>query len=296
MQAPSAGRVGEHHLVLVSVQGPEPSLFHLTFPGFARFDRRLIHRQHLAAQYIIKLCLNDGPKQFNGSFSEVGQGGATERNTGALDALMLTVQRQVVLELIHQQPRQKADIGDAALEHIIRRRAGFGLLLVFVLEYWAVVLQYHVAGRTLGQTIHGFGGDHFVLIRLGAGQLRGLDVDNFYWDVIIEAQPAIIYAVVRALFLGGAALIGNGLLFTFGLYGLGAIAQIQAALERVLDGTFFRLLTEQLCLEPAHAVAQRRVFRFETLAFISQKLSRWCGAFHAGDYTSQDLKPHADNA
>jgi len=105
--APTAVRVGEHHFVGIAVQWPEPAGFHFAFFGprptlMAGFDGRLIHGQHPAAQNIVGLGVHNGPKQVNGTFDQVGQGAATDRDPRLLDALVLAIQRQMELELVHQ--------------------------------------------------------------------------------------------------------------------------------------------------------------------------------------------------
>ena len=294
--ARAAGRVGEHQLVVVAVQRPEPALFHFALARFAGLDGRLIHRQHPAAQYVVALGLDNGAQQLDGSFRQVRQRRPAERDAGVLQALVLTIQRQMVGELVHQQPGEQAHIGEAAIEHVRRRRARLGLLAVFVPQHGPLVLQHHIAGRTLRQAVGGVRGDDFVRIRVVTDQLLRGGLDHLDRHVLGKTQASVVDAVLVALFLRGAALIGDGALFALGLARDGRIAEIQAGLVRVLYRTLFRCLAEHLLFEPAHAVAQHLDFRFESLALFSQcrVIVRCVG--HGGDYTGHGPTPHGDSA
>jgi len=89
---------GEHHLILITVQWPEPALFQLAFTCLTRLDWCFIHGQYVAFQYMLELGLNDRAQQLDGPFRQVGQGAAAEADAGLFKAL--AVQRQVVEELV----------------------------------------------------------------------------------------------------------------------------------------------------------------------------------------------------
>ena len=91
--------------------------------------------------------LVDGAEQLDRALGVVGQGGAAEPDAGIGQALVLTVQRQVVEEFVDQQPRQQADIGEAIVEHRSRRRHFGQACAGLVPDERAAILEHHVAAR-----------------------------------------------------------------------------------------------------------------------------------------------------
>ncbi len=129
---------------------------------------------------------------------------------------MLAVERQVVLEFVHQHPDQKADIGDAALQHVGRCWGRQRLVAVLTFDDGAVITQDHVTGRTLCQSMSAVRANDFISIGIVAFEFRRFEGDDLHRDIGIKAQATLIYAAVGAVFGGFATGVADADGFAFG--------------------------------------------------------------------------------
>ena len=186
-------------------------------------------------------------------------GPVSETGTGDGDAsmghlLVLPVQWQVVEEFIHEQACEQADIGDAAIDHLVGHDGGLEGVRPFFLEDGQVISQYHVACRAFGQFVTGLGVDDFVLIGVGAVECIRNDMDVLDRHVDTETQTAIGDTRFVAAFLGLAALVAvDGLFFTRFRRCLSGRSQ-QTLLIGVFNQTLFGFMPEDLFFKPGDAV------------------------------------------
>ena len=110
---------------------------------------------------------------------ELGQPGPAELETGVLQALVLTVQRQVVGELVEQKARDEADIGATAFDDAHGGRRAEKFLGVEPLDQRTHVLQHHMAAGLLCQAIADVLADDFVLVGGEVRHLRVGDMNDF---------------------------------------------------------------------------------------------------------------------
>ncbi len=178
------GSVREAHFIMLAVQRPEVRRLHLAVAGPTRFDWRFVHCDHAAHPDRGELRLVDRRQQRDGRLRELGQPGSADADPGVCEPLVLPIQRQVVAELVHQQPRQEAHVGPAALEHPgWRRRAHDGRgarcgINVFALDHRAHIVDHDVAAGSLRQAIAVLGTDELVLIRSETLNLGRQQLDN----------------------------------------------------------------------------------------------------------------------
>jgi hypothetical protein len=188
------------------------------------------------------------------------QPGPAEREPRIEQALVLAIQRQVVAELVDQQPDDEAHVSAAAFDDAHRRRRAVQGLRVQTLDYGAYVLQHHEAARALRQAVADLLADDLVLLgrkalRLGVGNLDGLHrhfgrVEERRVAALISEVAAELAARVRGHRAGGLRLLG----------GRDQVLQHlpQVHLQRVgFRGEALALLAEQLALEPVELVLQR---------------------------------------
>ena len=161
-------------------------------------------------------------------------------------SLVLPVQRQVVHELVDQQPRQDAHVRQALLQHRGRRRRAHQLSARLLLPHLPDVAEHHVRCRSLGQPVGRLGAHP--LVRGGTHPLRRRDRDLFHRHRRIEAKGL---GVALGRGAGLAALVGSHRLGGRGDDLLGELSQQQLPALRVQHPPL-RLLSEQLALEPRH--------------------------------------------
>jgi hypothetical protein len=222
----------------------------------------VVHGLDPATTDVLEHGRDDGGEQQGDTEHLLGQPLAADLDPGRAQALVLAIQRQVIEELVDDQPGEEAHIGTPALEHRRRGgRAGQGGRF-HQLDHRAHVLEHHVAARTLSQAMGHLLADHRVGLGgqvgdLGVGQPdglhrhpRGIEEQGRLLDLGTLAAPALV---------GGDRLGGLGT-------GRGA-AQISAEgqlLGRGLEVAALGLLAEQLAFEPLQLAPQLGVLGFQS--------------------------------
>jgi hypothetical protein len=173
-------KVREADFVELAVDRPEVCRLHLAAAGLASLDRGLIHRDDPPGPDRGQLRLVDGFEQSRGLLHELRQPGAAQVEARVDQALVLTVQRQMPAELVHQHAGDEADVGATALDDTGGRRRAMQGLGVAALDHGPHILQHHEASRTLGQAVADLLADDLVLLGaqpggLGVGHRDGLD-------------------------------------------------------------------------------------------------------------------------
>jgi hypothetical protein len=175
---------------------------------------------------------------------------------------VLAIQRQVVAELVDQQPGDKAHVGAAALDDAQRCRRAVQGLRVVALDDGPHVLEHDEAARALRQTVADLLADDLVLLgrkalRLGVGHLDGLHRHHG------RVEERGVAAVVGEVAAGLAARVrwhgaAGGLLGWHRQHAGIAQPLPQVHLLRVgLWGEALALLAEQLAPEPVELMLQR---------------------------------------
>ena len=167
---------------------------------------------------------------------------------------MLAVQRQVVEELVHQQPGQEADIGAPALQNGGRGRRAVQGLLVLALDEAAHVLEDDVAARALGQTMGDLLADDLVGVFAEPLGLRVGDLDDLHRDpFLVEEQPTVLG--IGSVLGADTAFVGAHLApRRFGTGRWGKPFPEAHLPGWGLDVAALGLLPEQLALEPRQLV------------------------------------------
>jgi len=150
---------------------------------------------------------------------ELRQPGPAERESRIEQTLVLAIQRQVVAELVDQQPDDEAHIGAAALDDAHRRRCAMQRLGVQTLDDGPHVLEHDEAPRALRQPMADLLADDLVLLgrktlRLGAGHLDGLHrhhglVEEWRVAALVGEVAAGLAARVRRHGAAGFGLLGR---------------------------------------------------------------------------------------
>ena len=198
----------KHDLVAISVDRPEPAGSHLALGFSSGLDRGLVHGQHAALEHVCVLRLEDRLKQIDGPARPGIQARTAHHDAVVAQALMLTVQRQVVAELVDQHPGQEAHLGRGPLQHLPRRRGGHDRQGVLALHHRSHVLEHDMAARLLSEAIAHLLADDLAQILRNRLDGRVFDLDGLDRHAGVESKTAV---VDRAIAHFVPALIGDGL-------------------------------------------------------------------------------------
>ena len=163
-----------------AVHRPEIGGLHLAALLAPGLDRGLIHRFHTAGSDRVELRVVDGFQQRDRLLTQLRQPGSADFNAAVLEALVLTIQRKMVGELVHEETCHEAHVGAAAFDHPHWGGRAADRLSVAALDHRAQVLEDDVATGTLRHAIAHLLAGHLVHVRrescrLGMRQLDGLD-------------------------------------------------------------------------------------------------------------------------
>jgi hypothetical protein len=106
----------------------------------------------------------DRLEQPNGTLHQLRKPHAAHLDAGIAQALVLSIQRQVVRELIDHHPGDEAHVRPAALDHPSGRRRARQRQGVAALDQRAHILEDHVAARPLRQAMAHLLADHLELV------------------------------------------------------------------------------------------------------------------------------------
>ena len=261
---PAGGRVHEGDVTVLAQHRPQPPGLHLALAGLGLrvpgLDRRLVDLQ---VRVIDHQPLQGGGHRREQADRALGpqiQRRARQRDPLIGQTLMLTVQRAVIDELVHQHPGQQAHVDLGVIEHAQRRGRRGQLPVALVPHHRPLVAQHHVAAGLARQPQALLDADHLVLIGVRPLQLGARQLDRAHRHVRAEAQPRVVDLLARAVL---APRVRRHHHRRGGLGALGRHRREQRDLlgRQVLSGTLLGGRPEQLPLEPLQALAQLRVLR-----------------------------------
>ena len=245
----AARRVVKHQFVVLPVHRPEVRRAHLARPAAPGLDRGLVHGHDRAAQDVRRLRPDHRRQQIDGPSGPVRQTAPTHRDPAVGQAPVLAVQRQVIAELVHQQPGQETHVHRRAPQHVRRRRRRQHLRGVPALDDLAHVPQHLVTARLLGQPVRDLLPHDLPLARRYRLDSGIRHMDRLHRHRLVEPQPVLVDRPVAALL---PAPIANLLRRDFPLRRrLDAQRREQARLLRIAElKPLLGLRPEQLALEP----------------------------------------------
>ena len=202
---------------------------------------------------------------------------------------MLSVQGQVVGELVDQHPSHEAHLRAAAFDHAHWGGSAHDRLARAQLDHRPAVLEHHVAARALREPVAVLVADDFELIGRKPRGLRCRQLDSLHRHTRLVEEGHGLIAGLGLLRSNAARVRGNDvlLLWCLRLPLVDELSQVQLR-AGALDDAPLALLSEQLALEPLQLVFEqidlvlrRRQLPAQTHHLLRCELSGFLQAQHA---------------